>query len=228
MSATQQLAALAHDAATALESASVLLPRAALALGVGVFVAWRPWRRWWSLPAPKREIAQAQVLLCVAGCLMVAIIGDSVARAFGLVGIGGLIRFRAALKDPRDGAIFFLLIGLGMAAGLGAYTLVVSGAALLAVILAVVDRLWPGTETEKASMMRVLLRCDRPREVEYALRPAFATARITVKESDADELGSLLQFVVREPTPGAVAGVLLATGVPVHHVRCVPAKDRDR
>lgn len=225
MSATEQLAALALDAATALESASVLLPRAGVALAVGTVIAWRPWRKWWSMPAPKREMAQAQVLLCVAGCLMVAIIGDSVARAFGLVGIGGLIRFRAALKDPRDGAIFFLLIGLGMAAGLGAYTLVVSGAALLSVVLAVVDRMWPGAE--KMSTMRVLLRCDRPREVEYALRPAFATARITIKESDADDLGNLLQFVVREPSPGAVAGVLLATGVPVHHVRCVPAKDRD-
>lgn len=225
MSGAGQLAALAHDAATALESASVLLPRAALALGVGVVVAWRPWRKGPDVPAPKREMAQAQVLLCVAGCLMVAIIGDSVARAFGLVGIGGLIRFRAALKDPRDGAIFFLLIGLGMAAGLGAYTLVVSGAALLVLILAVVDRMWPGTE--KAKAMRVLLRCDRPREVEYALRPAFADARISIKESEADDLGSLLQFVVREPIPGAVAGVLLATGVPVHHVRCVPAKDRD-
>lgn len=225
MSAAQQLAALAQDAATALESASVLLPRAGVALAAGTIVAWRPWRKWWGVSAPKREMAQAQVLLCVAGCLMVAIIGDSVARAFGLVGIGGLIRFRAALKDPRDGAIFFLLIGLGMAAGLGAYTLVASGTVLLAIVLAVVDRMWPGSE--KMASMRVLLRCEKPREVEYALRPAFANAQIFIKESDADDLGNLLQFVVREPSPGAVAGVLLATGVPVQHVRCVPAKDRD-
>lgn len=225
MTSAEEFAALAGQAAVALESVSVLLPRAVLALAVGAVIAWKPWRKWWGMPSPKREMAQAQALLCLAGCLMVAVIGDNVARAFGLVGIGGLIRFRAALKDPRDGAIFFLLIGLGMAAGMGAYALVTSGAVLLCGLLAMVDRFWPGSE--KTPQMRVLMRCEHPREVEFALRPAFAQARIPVKESEADDLGSLLQFVVLEPSPGAVAGALLASGLPIHHVRCEPAKDRD-
>jgi hypothetical protein len=63
---------------------------------------------------------QAQVLLCVSGALMMIIIGNSVARAFGIAGAASIIRFRTPVEDARDITVLFLLMGLGMAAGLGA------------------------------------------------------------------------------------------------------------
>jgi len=66
-----------------------------------------------------QPIAHAQILFCVAGALMMIIIGDSLARAFGAVGIASIVRFRTALKDPKDATVLFLLIGLGMSAGRG-------------------------------------------------------------------------------------------------------------
>jgi hypothetical protein len=50
---------------------------------------------------------------------MVVVIEDSLARAFGVVGPGSFIRFRSAIKDPRDVVSFFLAIGTGMACGMG-------------------------------------------------------------------------------------------------------------
>ena len=50
---------------------------------------------------------------------MVVVIGDNVARAFGLVGLGSFIRFRSGISDPRDAAVMFVMIGIGMACGLG-------------------------------------------------------------------------------------------------------------
>lgn len=67
-----------------------------------------------------REMLKAQVLVCMAGALLVVVIGDgegASARAFGLLGLGSFIRFRTALKSPADTAVFFLLIGIGMACG---------------------------------------------------------------------------------------------------------------
>ena len=63
---------------------------------------------------------QAQVLLCISGALMMIIIGNSVARAFGIAGAASIIRFRTPVEDARDITILFILMGLGMAAGLGA------------------------------------------------------------------------------------------------------------
>lgn len=72
----------------------------------------------------------------VIGAVML-IIGSNIARAFSLVGALSIIRFRNAVKDPRDVAYIFLSMGIGMACGTGFYsvaialTIITSGASLL-------------------------------------------------------------------------------------------------
>lgn len=56
----------------------------------------------------------------VIGAVML-IIGSNIARAFSLVGALSIIRFRNAVKDPRDVAYIFLAMGIGMACGSGFY-----------------------------------------------------------------------------------------------------------
>jgi anti-anti-sigma factor len=70
---------------------------------------------------PNPTLEQAQVLLCVAGALMMIIIGSSLARAFGIAGAAAIIRFRTPVEDPRDITVLFIMMGLGMAAGLGGF-----------------------------------------------------------------------------------------------------------
>ena len=82
---------------------------------------------------------RAQILIAVAGALMVVVVGDQIARAFGLVGVGGFIRFRTSIRSPHDTALLFLLVGLGMAAGLGMYLPAVVGAGFLLLVLTVVE-----------------------------------------------------------------------------------------
>jgi hypothetical protein len=118
---------------------TTVLPRFAVALAIGALLAARPWRRLMGRPPPRPDMAQAQVLLCVAAAIVTIVIGDSLAKAFGLVGLGSFVRFRSGLKDPRDAAVLFLLIGLGMACGHGSLGVAVSGAVLGAVLLAGLD-----------------------------------------------------------------------------------------
>jgi hypothetical protein len=68
-----------------------------------------------------KSLEQAQTLLCVSGAVMMIIIGNSLARAFGIAGAAGIVRFRTPVDDPKDVTILFLLMGLGMATGLGAF-----------------------------------------------------------------------------------------------------------
>jgi anti-anti-sigma factor len=70
---------------------------------------------------PNPTLEQAQVLLCVAGALMMIIIGSSLARAFGIAGAASIIRFRTPVEDARDITVLFIMMGLGMAAGLGGF-----------------------------------------------------------------------------------------------------------
>jgi anti-anti-sigma factor len=87
-----------------------------------------------------RSMEQAQVLLCVSGAMMMIIIGNSLARAFGIAGAAGIIRFRTPVEDPKDVTILFLLMGLGMACGMGALAVAGLGTIFLCAALLLLDR----------------------------------------------------------------------------------------
>ncbi len=109
---------------------------AALAIGVLVSLVHRPNTQQRGMG---RSMAQAQTLLCVSGAMMMIIIGNSLARAFGIAGAASIIRFRTPVDDPKDVTILFLLMGLGMSAGLGSFAVAGLGTAFLCAALFVLD-----------------------------------------------------------------------------------------
>lgn len=82
-----------------------------------------------------RPMEQAQVLLCIAGALIVMLIGDSMARAIGILGGAAIVRFRTPVEDPKEATVLFLLLGLGMATGLGYFAVAALGALFLCALL---------------------------------------------------------------------------------------------
>jgi len=117
-----------------------LVFRVGLATALGALVAFRPWRRFMKRTrAPSAQGAQSQTIIAASGALMVIVIGESIARAFGLVGLGSFIRFRSGIRDPRDAAVLFVMIGIGMACGLGLPVMAAAGATLVCIILSLFD-----------------------------------------------------------------------------------------
>jgi anti-anti-sigma factor len=98
-----------------------------------------------------RSLEQAQILLCVSGAIMMIIIGNSLARAFGIAGAAGIVRFRTPVDDPKDVTILFLLMGLGMATGLGAFAVAGLATAFLCIALLALERM----ATQRARLMSV-------------------------------------------------------------------------
>ena len=64
-----------------------------------------------------------QALFILGSCttLIMVVIGSNVARAFSLVGALSIVRFRTAIKDPRDVGFVFAALALGMGCGTGFY-----------------------------------------------------------------------------------------------------------
>jgi hypothetical protein len=87
-----------------------------------------------------RPLMQASVLLCMSGALMMIIIGNSMARALGIAGGASIIRFRTPVDDPRDTILLFLLLGLGMSLGLGAFAVCGLATLFLCAFLPLLDR----------------------------------------------------------------------------------------
>jgi hypothetical protein len=107
-----------------LDIGSALLRLAcAAAIGVIVTLVQRHARGHHLLSPAVEALDQAQVLLALAGGLMMMVIGNSLAHAFGIAGAASIVRFRTPVEDPRDVTVLFLAMALGMAAGLGAFAI---------------------------------------------------------------------------------------------------------
>jgi anti-anti-sigma factor len=112
-------------------------------------------------PSPRerplaRSMEQAQTLLCVSGAMMMIIIGNNLARAFGIAGAASIIRFRTPVDDPKDVTILFLLMALGMAAGLGSFAVAGLGTAFLCVALLTIGRF--ASQTTRVMSVEILAR----------------------------------------------------------------------
>ncbi len=59
------------------------------------------------------------ILLPIAVAAILVIVQDSLAVAFSLAGIAGLVRFRNALEDTRDAMYVVIAIAVGLGAGVG-------------------------------------------------------------------------------------------------------------
>lgn len=99
------------------ESLIDALVRLPLAAALGAALAMRPRRA--GTPARKLVVVQTQVVLAVIGALVMVVVGASLARAFGVVGIAGLIRYRAKIEDPKDASVMLAALGVGLGAGVG-------------------------------------------------------------------------------------------------------------
>jgi uncharacterized membrane protein YhiD involved in acid resistance len=65
------------------------------------------------------SFVHSMILMAVTVTVIMMIIGSNIARAFSLVGALSIIRFRTAIKDPRDVAFLFMTMAVGMACGTG-------------------------------------------------------------------------------------------------------------
>ncbi|AGC44288.1 hypothetical protein MYSTI_02972 [Myxococcus stipitatus DSM 14675] len=201
-------------------SITVMLPRMLAAAFIGALLSLRPWRVLMRRPLPKADMVQAQVLLCAAAAVITAVIGDSVAKAFGLVGLGGFVRFRSGLKDPRDAAILFLMIGLGMACGHGSLGLAGVGTVFVATLLLVLDLF--NREAPSALKQRLLVsaQADDLVRAEATLRSALGERNVLVKSCALDFDGRRLELEVEEPVPGSLTAALGRTeGMPLRGLR---------
>lgn len=82
-----------------------------------VYVLTRPRRRAELVP-----FVATLVLLTVLIAMITQVIGNSVARAFSLVGALSIVRFRTVVDDTRDTAFVIFAVAVGMAIGSGLLT----------------------------------------------------------------------------------------------------------
>lgn len=92
---------------------------------------------WTHLEIPERSFIDTLIILCMLISIVMVVIGDSVARAFSLVGALSIIRFRTVVQDPRDIAFVFFALAVGMAVGASDPPIAILGTFLISGIILV-------------------------------------------------------------------------------------------
>jgi uncharacterized membrane protein YhiD involved in acid resistance len=106
----------------------------AFVLGAAVAISYRRTHRSFNYSV---SFVNTLVLLPMITSIVMMVIGNNLARAFGLVGAMSIIRFRTVIKDTRDIAFVFLALAAGMAAGTGYHVIALAGttAVLVSIII---------------------------------------------------------------------------------------------
>jgi hypothetical protein len=95
--------------------------RLPIAAGLAAILAFRPRRR--GTPPRQPPVIQTQIILAIVGAVVMLVVGSSLARAFGIVGAAGLVRYRAKIADPKDAGVMLSTLAVGLAAGVGLWML---------------------------------------------------------------------------------------------------------
>ncbi|MFN0058458.1 MAG: DUF4956 domain-containing protein [Planctomycetota bacterium] len=136
------------------------------------------------------------VLLAILSAMVPPVIGDHVARAFGLVGALSIVRFRTVVEDTRDIVFVIFAVLVGMAVGANHLTVAIIGTVVTgsAAFLVRPKRFTPANWVESDANLTVRLGVGRrPDEV---LAPMFAKylTRFELQSAATGRQGAALDF----------------------------------
>ncbi|HEV8210160.1 MAG TPA: DUF4956 domain-containing protein [Vicinamibacterales bacterium] len=117
------------------------LTRLPIAAGLACVLAFRPRRK--GTPERQMPVIQTQIILAVVGAVVMLVVGSSLARAFGIVGAAGLVRYRAKIDDPKDAGVMLSTLAVGLAAGVGVWLLAGFATLFILALLWVVESFEP-------------------------------------------------------------------------------------
>jgi hypothetical protein len=112
----------------------------AAALGAALGVV-RPVRR--EIVPRSAHIIQAQILLAIVGAVIIVVVAESLARAFAIVGVAGLVRYRARIDDPKDAGVMLVALALGVTTGAGLYAFAAMACVFVIGVLWLLESLEP-------------------------------------------------------------------------------------
>jgi hypothetical protein len=166
-----------------LEPHVAMVARAALALPfasiLGAMLAFRPRAR--GTPPRSAPVIQTQMILALVGALVMLIVGSSLARAFGIVGVASLIRYRTKVDDPKDAGVMLGCLVVGLASGVELYGLAAFSTLFMLIMLWIVESLEPErlktfelkvSASDPAALRGELEQLLRRNKVKFELRTA--------------------------------------------------------
>ena len=130
-----------------------VLVNIALAFILGFFIA-AIYRLTYQGYAYSAAFVNTLILISMVTAVVIMVIGNNLARAFGLVGAMSIIRFRTAVKDTKDIAFVFFSLAAGLAAGAGNHMVGLTGCIFVGIVVLLLYMFNFGVTIHKELLLR--------------------------------------------------------------------------
>jgi uncharacterized membrane protein YhiD involved in acid resistance len=150
----------APDRTTQIEQVMLAVVRLPIAAGLATVLAMRPRRR--GTPHRSPPVIHTQIILAIVGAVVMLVVGSSLARAFGIVGAAGLVRYRSKIEDPKDAGVMLSTLAIGLAAGVGVWMLAVFATVFVLGVLWIVESFEP----KATQLLTLRLRAKDPTSIK--------------------------------------------------------------
>lgn len=104
------------------------------------------------------------IMLTMITAVVIMVIGNNLARAFGMVGAMSIIRFRTAVKDASDIMFIFFALTIGLAAGVKLYSIAIMGTIIIGFVYFIISRMNFALPTKREFLMQILSKESRTQE----------------------------------------------------------------
>ncbi|MCC6953497.1 MAG: DUF4956 domain-containing protein [Deltaproteobacteria bacterium] len=134
------------------------------------------------------------VLCTIIIAVVMLIIGSNIARAFSLVGALSIIRFRNAVKDPRDVAFIFYAMAVGMACGTGFFALGIVFTIFTSIVITVLSAIGFGEQSDTERILRIEAPAVQDAESLFREVLKAATNRFSLLSMRSTRMGTELEL----------------------------------
>ncbi len=160
------------------------------------------------------------VMLCVLIAMVTQVTGDNFARAFSLVGVLSIVRFRTVLRDTKDTAFVIFAVVVGMSIGAGQPTIALIGLATVAAAAAIYRDQPHGVATVLHKKLLIVKLTWSP-ELEAQLRDSLSKhvsdvqslAASTIRQGSAMELHYRVALLPATSLPQLIADLNRTEGI---------------
>lgn len=111
-------------------------------------------------PGISYSFINSLIVLSLITSVVIMVIGNNLARAFGLVGAMSIIRFRTAIKETQDIIFIFFSLSIGMASGVGLHALAIGSTVFIGLILFILTKTQATSPTKKDFLLQLSFRSN--------------------------------------------------------------------
>ncbi|MSR70272.1 MAG: hypothetical protein EXS17_08005 [Phycisphaerales bacterium] len=176
--------------------AASLLLGLAVAAGCGLALAWHPRRSGKGDPVEDLEQRNTLIVLALVGAIVSELVRVDPAMALVVFGIGGLIRFRTILDNPKITGKAIMVVVIGLACGLGELAMGVFFTAFAWLLM-----FWLDSNVGFRVRLKLTARCDSKATLLALLD---MIRRVGGRTASADDYQHKRQIVVTGRLPSSV------------------------